>query len=524
MVKEVEKNWNYVLFPGRHHALTQYQADWIQDCKAGKIKDSQGNVIKISEDTKWIFVITSANHHTTRRNPVAIARRIAQVELFGKQEGIEILISNISDVADSLRFAEHVIASVHVDLGIILSTENTLVAVSTPIGQQYKTLGYGLGLIEKDSLVEVKTPWQLVEDIVYGDGELFSLYAHDASKNVWVRYGLFSQVKQVFEDGVVSNEDGALTDTREYNTYAQAFEDSAKRKWSQIKDWVIPGRIVDIGSATGQLLIEAGLEERLSQSDLIGIEPDRWLHAQSIHRAEQGDFSNVNTFFYRKNILNGDVFQVNSVDTTITAALTHEIYSYGDGDNDLRKIVKIIAHHTRSGGVWINLDVCGPSNGEQVIHLRLRQDDGVDLEVVEDIKTLSNTEISQRLFTASTWVRFKQFNNDWPLFGKKTSWSTKILEPGLVELSLKNAMEYMLHKDYADNWISELYESFTYRDWTSWITLLEEEGMSVVPGSGLYLNDWIVENRFNTVAELLDSHGNKLPWPATHMCLVASKN
>lgn len=143
---------------------------------------------------------------------------------------------------------------------------------------------------------------------------------------------------------------------------------------------------------------------------------------------------------------------------------------------------------------------------------------------MEDIKTLSNMEISQRLFAASTWARFKQFNNDWPLFGKKTSWSVKTLEPGLVELSLKNAMEYMLHKDYADNWISELYESFTYRDWTGWISLLEEEEMSVVPGSGLYLNDWIVENRFDKVAELSDSQGNKLPWPATHMCLVASKN
>ena len=303
MAKEVEKSWDYILFPGRHHALTQYQAQWIQDCKAGKIKDNQGNAIKITKDTEWIFVITSANHHTTRRNPVAIARRIAQVELFGKQEGIETLISNISDVADTLRFAEHVIASVHVDLGVTLSPANTLVAVSTPIGLQYKTLGYALGLIEKDSEVEVKTPWQLVEDIVYGDGGLFPFYAHKASKDVWARYGLFNQVKQVFEDGVVSNEDGALTDTREYNTYAQAFEDSAKRKWSQIKDWVIPGRIVDIGSATGQLLIEAGLDERLSQSDLIGIEPDRWLHAKSISRVEQGEFHNINTFFIVKTSL-----------------------------------------------------------------------------------------------------------------------------------------------------------------------------------------------------------------------------
>lgn len=518
-----DSSWKYILFPGRHHALTRYQAEWIKDCREGKIKDNTGKVIKVDDDVKWIFVVTSANHHTTRRNPVAVSRRIAQVELFGKQEGIDILVSTLSDVSDNLRFAEHVIASVHVDLGISLSNTDTLVAVSTPIGQQYEALGYSLGLVEKDSPIEVKTPWQLVEDIVYGEGKLFSEYAHDASKNVWDRYNLGEQVKQVFLDGVVSNEDGALTDTREYNTYAQAFEDSAVRKWSQIREWVIPGRVVDIGSATGQLLVEAGRDSRLSQSDLVGIEPDRWLHAQSIHRVEQGDFANVNTFFYRKNILNGDVFQPSSVDTTITAALTHEIYSYGDGDNDLKKIVDIISKQTRQGGVWINLDVCGPSNGDETVHLKLRQDDGGDLDVVDDIKALSNPEIAQRLFEASTWSRFKQFNNDWPRFGKK-DWTVKFIEPGLVELSLKNAMEYMLHKDYADNWISELYESFTYRDWTNWVSLIKSAGMSVVPGSGLYLNEWIVDNRFNTTAQLTDVRGNRLAWPATHMCLVASKD
>ena len=115
-----DSSWKYILFPGRHHALTRYQAEWIKDCREGKIKDNTGKVIKVDDDVKWIFVVTSANHHTTRRNPVAVSRRIAQVELFGKQEGIDILVSTLSDVSDNLRFAEHVIASVHVDLGISL--------------------------------------------------------------------------------------------------------------------------------------------------------------------------------------------------------------------------------------------------------------------------------------------------------------------------------------------------------------------------------------------------------------------
>ena len=50
-----------------------------------------------------------------------------------------------------------------------------------------------------------------------------------------------------------------------------------------------------------------------------------------MHKKAQGAFANPNVFFYRRNVLGGAVLAPRSVDTTLTFALTHEIWSYGDG-------------------------------------------------------------------------------------------------------------------------------------------------------------------------------------------------
>jgi SAM-dependent methyltransferase len=521
MTQSSNRAWKYMLIPGRHHTLTRFQADWIKGCYRGYWKDNRGDPIFIDANTTFIFAVTSANHHTTRRNPISSQHRVSQIELFGKIEQLEVLVATLADVPMNDRFATHVIDMVRVDLEIDLTPDNTLVAVSTAVGDQYRALGYRTGGLELD-VPGTLLAWDLVTEAEDDNWSLFASEAHPSSVDLWTRYGLVSKVRQIFNDNIVSGQDGSLTDTRLYGTYAQAFEESASRKWSQIREWVVPGRIVDVGCATGQLLVEAGKDERLSQSDLVGIESDRWLHSQAVHRAEQGDFGNPNTVFYRRNILNGDTFLPKSVDTTITAALTHEIYSYGERDADLDKITKAIARHTRSGGVWINLDVCGPSDGDQIVLLELSTEDGMDTPAIEDIQSLASEIASARLKASSSWSRLLQFKQDWSGLSK-LPWSGVIIRKGIVRTTLKDAMEFMLHKDYTENWLSELHESFTYRDWETWVSEVNRAGFEVAPGSGTYLNEWIVANRFDNVGKLTTEDGHTLPWPATHMCLVAQQ-
>lgn len=512
----------YMLFPGRHHCLTGFQAEWIHEALEGKVFDNQGNKVIVDDKTLWIFAITSSNHHTTRRNPISLNRRVGQVELFGRYENIPVMVASIYDVQVNERFAEHAILSVHTELGLTLTPANTLVAVSTEIGNQYRSLGFPTGGVELDAKRNVSRPWDLVLDIANFDGKLFESEAHPASIEIWERYNLAEQVRRVFNDAVISSADGALTETRHYESYAEAFQASAPRKWKEIRDWLVPGRIVDVGAATGELFVEAGKDTAFSQSDFIGIEPDRWLYSEAVHRGELGVFGNPNTFFYRRNILDEQTFLPNSVDSTITLALTHEIYSYGNREEDLLKLISVIAEHTRANGVWANLDLCASDNANDKVLLKLCATDGEDLPILEDSEHMVPEEVATYLSRGSTRSRFKQFAYDWPRFSKQ-AYPVEYREDGYFGLKLSDAMEFMLHKDYIDNWASELQEIFTYRDFNFWQRELEKVGFHMLPGSRVYRNSWIESNRFDPVAEIYNNSLERIEWPTTHMAWAARK-
>ena len=65
---------------------------------------------------------------------------------------------------------------------------------------------------------------------------------------------------------------------------------------------------------------------RFHESDLIGVEVARHLYAECVHKKEQGLFQNPNVYFYQRNMLGSAVFPARSIDTTLTLALTHEIW------------------------------------------------------------------------------------------------------------------------------------------------------------------------------------------------------
>ena len=66
----------YLLFPGRHHVLTRFQGEFLRQFA----------------DRAVVWAVTSANHQTTKRNPVAFDRREAAIERFSVAEGIRSLV------------------------------------------------------------------------------------------------------------------------------------------------------------------------------------------------------------------------------------------------------------------------------------------------------------------------------------------------------------------------------------------------------------------------------------------------
>lgn len=525
----------FVLFPGRHHLLTRAQARYLRAVLDGGTRDSTGEPVHPSPDAQVVWAVTSANHQNTRRNPVPAARREAAIERLSLQEDLPSLVVPVVDARPTPRFAHVTLTAVEVATAgrVLLTPQSCVVACSTPVvAALYTDLGFAVVTVEEDRAVlpeQPARPWDVLELLVAGD-ERWRELAHPASVSVFDRYALDEHVRTVTSDPVVGDE-GTLTDTREYASYQRSFEDSSARKWEQVRPYVQPGRIVDIGCASGGLLVEAGKDQRLHESDLIGVEVARHLFAEALHRQEQKGFPNPSTWVYQRNILADGpaVFPARSIDTTMTVALTHEISSYGAGVPDLERLARRIHEHTVPGGVWVNSDVAGPAAPERPVLLTLTTADGDNPAAVRtDLADLPAGEAHDHVSRLSTRARLDQFVHDFglhaaPGYAVEPVSDDPAAGTSTVACGLAQAMEFLTRKDYTDNWVSECHERFTDMNLDAWAALVGAAGFELDPATRAWRNDWIVEHRIAPVASITDSDGRPLPWPDTHVLVVARR-
>ncbi|GAA1407043.1 class I SAM-dependent methyltransferase [Catellatospora coxensis] len=494
----------FVLFPGRHHLLTRFQAERLVELAA-----RHGATV--------VWAVTSANHDNTRRNPVPYHRREAAIERFSATTGLRSVVVPVFDMPPTPRFAEVTIKNITAATGIELSPHNTVVACSTPdVAALYERLGFPIDPVEAGQSPAAERPWDVLLRLAAGD-ESWRELAHPATADVFDRYRLAETVRTVVNDPVVGDE-GGLTATRDYRAYVEAFADSAARKWAAAREHVQPGRVVDIGCGAGAVLELADREPALRESDLIGVEVARHLFDECVHRKAQGVFRNPNVFFYRRNVLGGAVFPARSINTTLTFALTHEIWSYGDQEKSLRAFAQAIYEHTVPGGVWINSDVCGPDERDRQVLLRLERGDGANPDRPRtDLAGLPSAQVAAYVAGLSTRARFDQFTVDFAFGVPHTS------AGDTVRLSLSDAMDYLTRKDYTASWLAETREQFCGLAYADWRRLLTDVGFELDPASATSRNDWIVDNRIAPVAGLTDLDGAPLDWPVTHLLLVARR-
>jgi SAM-dependent methyltransferase len=513
----------FVLFPGRHHLLTRFQAGYLRALVAGAATAEEGEPIMVQQPVTVVWAVTSANHGNTRRNPIPYDRREAAIERFSVSEGLRSLVVPVFDTQPTDRFAELTLKNVEnaTRERLALSSSDTVVACSTPeVMALYRKLGFRIAPVELDHTDAPLRPWDVLTLLAEGD-ESWRELAHPATIDVFERYGLADDVPLIHRDLVVGDE-GTLTETRSYRTYVEAFEQSAERKWVQAAPYVEPGRIVDVGCATGATLELAARDPRLHESDLVGIEVDRLLFEECVHKKAQGAFANPSTFFYQRNILAGPVLAERSVDTTLTFALTHEVFSYGDGMAALRRFAQTVYAQTRPGGVWINSDVCGPTAGEREVVLRFEDADGAEPAEPRELDALAGEEVRAYVVSLSTRARLVQFAHDFRRHAA-VDFALQRRDDGAAVLRLADAMEFLAHKDYVENWLSESHERFCALEYDDWRQLLQVAGFELEPVSAPWRNDWIVEHRLAPHARLETLAGNSLPWPETHVLLVARR-
>jgi len=335
------------------------------------------------------------------------------------------------------------------------------------------------------------------------------------------RYGLDQVIAQVYADPLIDSDDGDITVTRDYATYRAAFEDNAWRKVSEFAEVVRPGRIVDVGCATGQTIKLLSERPELFESDFYGVEVARPLYEICVQRAANGEFGDANVFFHQRNILQTQLFEPNSLDTVITMALTHEIESYL-GREALLEFCEHVRTMLRPGGVWINYDVVGPDNGDGLVLARFATDDGLDSGPDSGPDSGSVRDLSTR-------ARFERFVHDFRhTEGDGMTYRTiSVAGEELCEMRRADLYDFLAKKDYVDSWLSEAHERFCFFSPAQWGALLESNGFVVTSDTRPIQNPWLLENRFSQGVEVfvagVDGELVPDPWSWTNVLLVAQK-
>lgn len=550
----------YLLFPGRHLLNTKFQETYVDDILQKPISDLEivGSLPQSLADQKIdtiIFAVTSFNQSHSRYNPIPAYLRAINLDRFARQfkekHGIDYKIIGIPHFNPTDKFVDHLIKEVYEQSEgqLSLSPHDTCVLCSTPaLIQHYTQAGYAVLPAEYDFQKEqyiAEAPIDIIKKVVAAgsswnsDQEIRNSMA-DTTATMWEDFpDVAKTVIRLWKDPLLTDS-GSLTKERNYSTYAYEMNNTVLMdiKYADIKDGIVPGKIVDEGCADAALIVR--LAEDFPDSDIIGIEITTEFTARCQERMRAGEFGGTFVHFHQRNLFD-TIFTDNSIDTTICNSTTHELWSYGDKEKSIHDYLLKKYRQTRAGGHIVIRDVVGPEDKEREVYMKLAQDDGVDEDIFKVCD--SRESLQEHLAQLSTYGRFLRFAEDFlkdmRISGKRGEESKIIFREESVDgqkyivLRLKDAVEFMTKKDFINNWNSELNEEFAYWSFSEWkqalintgFTVLENESDSMI-ASRSYTSEWIVDNRWKGKVELydyVDGELKEVSYPPTHMVLIGEK-
>jgi SAM-dependent methyltransferase len=454
------------LLLGRFHAVTRAQAEWLASLARAPVD-------------RLVCVITSADHAGTRRNPLSLEQRRAQVEPALAASGKPFDVVPIADIPDSAAWVDHVCQQVQAACGQVLAPGTTQVySANRDVDALFRARGFSVVAGEVQGL----TPHELVQRVVEG-GDWESA-ASEATKGVFHQPGVIAKLKQLFGEKLVTD-DGELGHQRDFQSYGAQMDASLQQKLTELARWVKPGCIVDKGCGTGRLMVE--LSRLFPDSKLVGVDLSR----EFLRRCDENTYATQDVELVAGNVVERSV-PAGSATSVVYSSVMHEVYSYsGYRVEEIFRALSNTHEELAPGG-----------------HVLIR--DGVSPPQARWRLELLTPEVR------ATFERFvREFKHGQGVGFERVSES-------VVRLSAHDANEFLCKKDYLKNWHIEVHEEYGVLTLEGWRAALHDAGFEP-----LYLaqtvNPWIVEHRYQGQVRLRDDAGAELPWPATNAVIIGRK-
>ncbi|MCR0985078.1 class I SAM-dependent methyltransferase [Roseomonas populi] len=289
----------------------------------------------------------------------------------------------------------------------------------------------------------------------------------------------------------------ARGDADAYRRYFAGMDASLDQKAAFLSAHLVtdPGaRILDLGCGSGAL--SARMAALAPGARVVGIDIDAGTIAQA---AALHDLPNLE---FRV----GDAAAAQEpADAVVSCSLLHHVYTYAPRPYDETAAEAALRAHLaslRPGGLLVLRDFCRDGAPGETCVLELPGEENAAL--LRDFAARARP--LDPLGAGFPLEELGEAGDGWLRFRLHRHW----------------AAEFLLRKDYREDWEAELREEYAFWPLRRFAEVVEGAGARVVRAAEVR-NPWVVQNRFAGRARRWDERGRPLPWPATNMVLVAQK-
>ncbi|MBN2802117.1 MAG: methyltransferase domain-containing protein [Deltaproteobacteria bacterium] len=304
----------------------------------------------------------------------------------------------------------------------------------------------------------------------------------------------------------IKQERGTLT---AYSRYLDGMDASMKQKIALAAAHLLcSGKVADMGmgSGTGSEAL-AALYPNLT---VTGVD----INEAMVHLAQKR-YQRPNLTFIHGDIAN-PVFPPESLNAIVNSSVFHHVTSFNNYNyNEIPKAVACQCTQLKENGIILIRDFIAPEDKQ--VFLDVLSTDG------------DNSFDPDKCSTANLFRRFSgEFKSLSPKPGFKllqaVDNSKFPIRRGFdrFQCSLRIATEFLLRKDYRNDWDIEVKEEYTYFTKRQFEDLFHTLGLRVLASTPIN-NPWIVKNRFEGQAYIWNTNGEPLPFPPTNYIIAGEK-